>query len=302
MPRSDAAITVTLTGTGTPLSAPGRAGAGVLVECGETIMQFDAGRGTVLRLAEAGLDCTELKSVFISHHHSDHVMDLADILITRWVRGATWPLPVVAPAGPASRFVEHALDPFVDDIDARIRHGKRSGPPLFSSRPFEARPTPTSVWSNGTVEVDAVTVHHEPVVPAVAYRVRAGPVAMVMSGDTRVCHEVEELARGADLLVHEAVRVGPVHDSGMHHVAVYHAEARALGAMAKRIGLRALVLTHLEPSPRSDDDAERFADDVRAGGYQGALLVGTDLARARVHADGTVDLDSTPTIAIGEVS
>lgn len=295
----DLEMIVTLTGTGTPLSAPGRAGAGVLVACGNTLLQIDVGRGAVLRLAEIGLDCTELSAVFLTHHHSDHIMDLADVLITRWIRGATWPVPVVAPSGPASRFVEHVLDPFLDDIAVRITHGNRSGPPQFASHPFEAMPVPASVWSNDAVEVEAVTVRHEPVVPAVAYRVRAAGIAVVVSGDTRVCDEIEDLACGAALLVHEVVRAGPVHESGMHHVVTYHAEARSLGAMARRSGVGALMLTHLEPSPSTPDDAERFAEDVRAGGYDGALLVGTDLASAVVQVDGSVAFRTAGSAARG---
>ena len=45
--------TVTLTGTGVPHPSPGRAGAGVLVSYDDVHLQFDAGRGTVLRLADA---------------------------------------------------------------------------------------------------------------------------------------------------------------------------------------------------------------------------------------------------------
>jgi ribonuclease Z len=51
---ADDATTVTLTGTGVPFPGPDRAGAGVLVRHGDVALQFDAGRGTVLRLTEAG--------------------------------------------------------------------------------------------------------------------------------------------------------------------------------------------------------------------------------------------------------
>ena len=41
---------ITLTGTGVPHPAPGRAGAGTLVRSGDLALQFDAGRSTVMRL------------------------------------------------------------------------------------------------------------------------------------------------------------------------------------------------------------------------------------------------------------
>ena len=77
--------TVTLTGTGVPHPSPGRAGAGVLVRSGDVALQFDAGRGTVIRLAEAGIAPHQLSAVFLTHVHSDHVVDLADVAMTRWI-------------------------------------------------------------------------------------------------------------------------------------------------------------------------------------------------------------------------
>ncbi len=65
--------TVTLTGTGVPHPAPGRAGAGTLVRHGDVHLQFDAGRGTVIRLEEAGTSPYQLSAQFVTHVHSDHL-------------------------------------------------------------------------------------------------------------------------------------------------------------------------------------------------------------------------------------
>src|SRR6478736_3253860 len=65
-----------LTGTGVPHPRPGRAGAGVLVRCDGVALQFDAGRATVLRLVEAGISPSDLSALFVTHVHSDHVVDL----------------------------------------------------------------------------------------------------------------------------------------------------------------------------------------------------------------------------------
>ena len=54
--------------------------------------------------------------------------------------------------------------------------------------------------------VHAITVRHDPVIPAVGYRVTTADGRVVISGDTAVCAEVEQLAGGADVLVHEAFR------------------------------------------------------------------------------------------------
>src|SRR5262245_55627037 len=105
---------ITITGTGVPHRAPGRAGPGVLVECGAVRLQFDAGQATSLRLIEAGVPTSQLTALFVTHHHSDHLTGLTDVLFSRWLEshGRFLPLPVIAPAGPAVDFLEKMMDPW----------------------------------------------------------------------------------------------------------------------------------------------------------------------------------------------
>jgi ribonuclease Z len=114
-------------------------------------------------------------------------------------------------------------------------------PPQFDLTAFPVRPAPQRVWesTDGTVSVDAVEVHHEPVTGAVAYRVRTAEGIVVISGDTVVCDEVAEMSAGADVL----------------------------------------VLTHLVPPPDDAASAVLFEDAVRSGGYRGRVTFGEDLSR-----------------------
>ncbi len=286
--------TVTLTGTGVPLPSPGRAGPGALVRHGEVALQFDAGRATVMRLTEAGAPPHALTALFVTHVHSDHVVDLADVALTRWIFQQLHPtgaLVVVAPEGSAARFVRRMLEAFDDDVALRIAHVQPE-PPEVALRTFDPSGGPARVWESddGAVTVDAVAVHHEPVTGAVAYRVTTPTGVVVISGDTRVCDEVEELSRGADVLVHEACRTTKLADavagSSFETIFSYHADTVPLGAMAERAGVPHLLLTHLIPPPADAAGADAFATDVREGGYTGRLTVGEDLATVSVHRPG----------------
>jgi ribonuclease Z len=276
---------VILTGTGVPHPRPGRAGPGALVRCGGIALQFDAGRATVLRLMEAGTPPHDLSALFVTHVHSDHVVDLADVVMTRWIQQqlvASGPLPLVLPDGSAARFARRMLEAYDEDLALRVDH-VGADPLELDLRPFPASPDPLEVWASPdrSVRVDAVAVHHEPVPDAVAYRVSTPDGSVVISGDTRVCDEVEALASGADVLVHEACRttaLAPViAGTTFETIFSYHAGTVSLGAMAERAAVPHVVLTHLIPPPDAPEQAEGFAADLRAGGYGGRVTVGEDL-------------------------
>jgi ribonuclease Z len=283
------ATTVVITGTGSPVPSPDRAGPGVLVRVGELAMQFDAGRSTVQRLAGAGLWPTDLDAVFLTHHHSDHVVGLADLVLTRWIMDRTDDvpkLPVIAPAGPTARFAAGVLVGWEDDIAVRRSHSGRTSFPAIDVRPFPVPSEPTEVWSGGGVRVLASAVRHEPVNGAVGYRIETPDGVVAISGDTTVCDEVVALAQDADVLVHEAMRFEPIEALPAHRrfILDYHADTRLLGALAMHANVDTLMLTHLLPVPETAADKDAFAGDLRAGGFSGDLIVADDLDAVTIDA------------------
>ena len=238
-----------------------------------------------MRLMEAGTPPHTLTALFLTHIHSDHVVGLPDVAMTRWVQqqlAPTGPLVVVAARGVAARFVSRMLEPYDDDLSIRTEHTGAT-PIEVVLQPFDVPTTPDVVWTSddGQIRVLAVAVHHEPVPDAVAYRIETPDATVVVSGDTRVCSEVEQLSIGADVLVHEACRTSAMQPliSGtvFETIFSYHADTVELGEMAARAGVPHVVLTRLIPPPEVTDDAEAFAQDLRNGGYQGRITVGEDL-------------------------
>lgn len=278
---------VIITGTGHPWPHPDRAGPGVLVKHDGLALQFDAGRATSMRMAAAGVACGDLDALFITHHHSDHIVGVPDILMTAWIMGRDEPLPVVVPDGEGTRIVTRMLDVWDGELTTRAG-SRRSTCPSPALLAFQAGPEAQTVWRSDTVTVTAIEVHHEPLAPAVAYRVETPDGAVVISGDTTVCAEIESISRGADVLVHEAMRAGVLRRgaeanpqaleraAGLKSI---HADAVEVGALAQRAGVRTLILTHLIPAPETDRHREGFIADVRAGGFEGEVIVGHDLYR-----------------------
>ena len=286
---------VTITGTGCPIPDADRAGPGALVRYDDLSLQFDAGRATVTRLAGANVWIPDLTAVFITHHHSDHLTGLTDLVLTHWVMDRTdraRTLPVVAPAGPSAKYVSALLDGWEDDIDVRATHARRSTRPGVDLIEFEIPDSPTEVWRHGDVVVSAGQVRHEPCPNSVGYRVDTPDGSVAITGDTRVCDEVAELADGVDVLVYEAMRFSFYDGLPPHRTFVtdYHADTRLIGKQAAELGVPKLVLTHLIPPPSTAVGRQEFVDDIRAAGYQGEVVVADDLYTTAVGAGGLPDV------------
>jgi ribonuclease Z len=277
------ALDVVLTGTGTPTPNSQRAGAGVLVRYKDITLQFDAGRATTMRLRDLDLHPVDLSALFVTHHHSDHMLGIPDLVMSRWIGarpGRGGPLPVVAPLGGSSRFIEKMLVPWEEDIKVRQEHSGRKTNPEVELEAFEVKPGRQLVWSSGSLQVYAHQVHHEPVMPSVAYRVETPDGSVVVSGDTKVCEEMAELSTGADVVVHEVCRADLLRDGP--GLVGYHSDSKELGVLATRVRMPTLMLYHLVPAPADEAAEDGFREDVRRSGFKGDLVVGRDLSRVTI--------------------
>jgi ribonuclease Z len=266
---------IVLTGTGSPLPDPNRAGPSTLVKVGDTHILVDAGRGVVMRLAGAGSLPAFLGAVFITHLHSDHVCALNDVITTHWVmtRGEV-PLQIYGPPGTA-QFVErqmHALEP---DIGYRIAHHD-----LLTLGPNVAvtELSPGDSFEVGEVAVTTAATEHAPVHPTIGYRLEHDGSAAAIVGDTVACDGVDALAAGVDAYVQTVIRgdlVAAIPNDMLQDILDYHSSVVDAAQTAARVGVKKLVLTHLVPAPTPEQYPEWIAQAKEH--FDGEIIIGDDL-------------------------
>jgi len=208
VPTAQAASPVTLkivllgTGVGPPVNLQ-QYGAATLIEAGETRLLFDCGRGATLRLAQIGIPHGSISRLFLTHLHSDHVIQIPDLLLTGWVGGGRRsPLQVWGPPGTSS-MMDHLQKAFAFDI--HMRRDVDEHAPADGIKVISHDISPGVVLDQDGIKVTAFLVDHSPVKPVFGYRIDYGGRAVVLSGDTRVSENLVQHARGVDVLVHEVL-------------------------------------------------------------------------------------------------
>lgn len=268
---------LTLLGTGCPVAHPERFGPAQLIRHGETALLIDCGSGVSQRLVEAGVPGRDLAAVLLTHLHSDHIVDLFQLVISSWHQGRGRPQRLFGPPG-TKAYVDGLMALWRAELEQRIAHEKRPSTAALEVEVSEIGGGET--LELGGIEVGVVEVDHKPVKHAFGFVCRAAGRAIALSGDTRRCPALIEAARGADLLLHEVfvhrempVVPGVRSAEGTANVAAYHTLSTEVGKVAAEAGVGCLVLTHFVP-PSCNRRA--LAAEVAAD-YAGPLVIGEDL-------------------------
>jgi len=280
-------IEITLLGTGSPIPDPNRAGPSTLVRAGGQVFLVDCGRGALQRAAAVGVGAAGLSALLLTHLHSDHIAELGDLLITSWITNFAPdppPLQVIGPPGTAET-VAATLKAFGHDIGYRIaHHDDLNAPPPIEVHEY----TDGQVWDRDGVTIRVAPTDHRPVAPTIGFRVESGPqasrVSVVLAGDTVPCESLDELAAGADALVHTAIRkdiLAHVPQQRVQDVCDYHSSVQEAAATAARAGVATLILTHYVPAIAPGQEEQWRA--LAASEFSGRIELGDDLHRVEVH-------------------
>jgi ribonuclease Z len=271
---------------------------------------FDCGEGTQHQFLRSELRVSQLRRVFITHMHGDHVFGLPGLLASLGLAGS-------CPDG----LDLYGPDPLRDYLEGVLRTSStRIGYPLRSHRVREAARSGAVLHEDEEIVVHCAPLSHR--VPAYAYRVERkpragrfdveraralgippGPVyaelkagrsvslsdgriingaslcgpqrsgcSVVYCTDTVFSEAAVELARGADLLIHEATFC---HAEAELAIQRQHSTSTMAAQTALAAGVGQLVLTHL--SPRYVPGGAVSPDDLLAEAR--AIFPNTELAR-----------------------
>ena len=279
--QADDIFRVTLLGTGAPPPVLDRFGPSTLVEVGVEKFIFDAGRGAMQRIHQLGIPFADISGMFLTHHHSDHVVGFPDLWLTGWI-GRPWgkrkvPLPVWGPEG-TKQMMEYLPKAFAVDIRVRSENYPPNGVKLVADEFTEGM-----VFDQDGIKITAFEVDHfAEQLPAYGYRIDYRGRSAVLSGDTTYNENLIRHSQGTDLLVHEVVAAsndGPENAEQLKRITSNHTTPEQAGEIFSRVKPRLAVYTHLLLF--GDAKPEDLIPATRKN-YSGPLEVGEDLLRIEI--------------------
>jgi ribonuclease Z len=295
-------IRITFLGTAASRPTVGRNVSAMLVQREGDQFLFDCGEGTQRQMMRYGTGFS-VHDIFFTHLHADHYLGVIGLLRTMGLQGREEPMRLWTPTG-SSGILEQAVHlgvervPFAVEI-GELAPGERVARDGYEVRAFAAQhgtralgfalveqdrlgrfdveraralgvpegPLFGKLHRGESVEVDGRTIHAAELVGAP----RPGR-RIVYSGDTRPCRETVDAARAADVLIHDGTFGSDEADRAR---TTGHSTAREAAEVARRAGVRRLVLTHL---------SARYADDPRPLEREAREV----FARSQVAHDGMV--------------
>jgi ribonuclease Z len=299
---------VVFLGTSGSMPTERRGSSCAVLRVGRDIVMFDCGEGAQRQMVRARVGFRRGTLVLVSHLHGDHVLGLPGLLQTMSLLGRERRLDLYGPSGlvgyvrafsealggPTFPVILHEIEePGVVHEDDRLRVTAARSSHIVEgwSYSVEEKPRPGRfhpdraralgvpegrLWHRlqhgGEVEVGGRVV--EP--GMVADPPRRGR-KVVYSGDTRPTAGLVELARGADVLIHEATFAEELAERARLDG---HSTASEAAAVARDAGARLLVLTHV--SSRYPVPGALLAEAAKVFGR---VVVAEDLMEIEVPLD-----------------
>jgi ribonuclease BN (tRNA processing enzyme) len=253
-----------------------------VIVAGNSAYVVDCGDGVARQLAIAGVPLPSLRHVFVTHQHSDHTADYGNLILLAWTAGLRTRVDTWGPP-PLEKMTRLFFEMNASDIRTRMAdEGRVALMPLVHVHELRRGGL---VMQDEHVKVTAALVRHPPVVPAFGYRFDTHDRSIVISGDTAPADSLVALARGADVLVHDALYppavdrlVAGVANAASLKASIlsHHTSADDAGRIAQAAGVKTLVLSHFVPADDPSVTDAMWANAARKH-FTGTVVVGKDL-------------------------
>jgi ribonuclease BN (tRNA processing enzyme) len=275
--------------TGGPPVQVKRAAPSNAVVAGGALYVVDCGNGVARQIVQAGLRLSALKSIFITHQHSDHNLDYGNLFYLAWYMTLRGQVNSYGPP-PLAEMTKKFFELNAFDIDMRIRdEGRRDPRPLLVPHEIVSAGT---VMQDQNVKVTCVLADHPPLPVALSYRFDTADRSVVFSGDTRKTDALIDLAKGADVFVCEAQYLPGIRQvlEGAVRAGAFDKDTAAdlfksissnaltveqAGEVAQAAGVKTLVLTHFVPG--NDAVPEQVFVEQARKAFSGEIIAGRDL-------------------------
>ncbi len=266
-------LKVQFLGTGSARPTPRRNVACIALSYGGDSLLFDCGEGSQTQAMQAGLRTSRLRGIFITHFHGDHINGLPGFLGTMGLNGHREPLLLAAPRG-MKRYFGVLRDLSILHPSFPVIHVENTEPVVFEGDGFEVRTVELDhrIPARGFLFVERDLPGRFDLARAKEIGVPAGPLfgrlqrgesievdGRVVSpqevlgptrrgrrvayiSDTRPTREVVEFVSGADLLIHEGTYSHEFHGQAVERG---HSTVREAAEVAKRAGVKQLIITHI---------------------------------------------------------
>ena len=243
---------LTLLGTGCPSVDHKRFGPSNLVSTNTAKILVDCGSGITQRLHELKVSSADIDALLFTHLHSDHAVDLYQLIISSWHSYRIKPWKIYGPKG-TKKFVKKIMDAWADERKLRISFESRA-----SAKAFDIQVTEFN--SIGTIKIKDLKikyfeVDHKPVKFAYGFCFTNKNKKLTISGDTRPCENLMKYAQQSDVLLHEVFIEGEILQINkmrtkktLHNVQSYHTTSTQVGKVAFIARAKKLVLTHFVPT------------------------------------------------------
>ena len=273
---------LTLLGTGCPKVDYKRFGPANLISTKMTKILVDCGSGITQRLDQINISTADIDALFLTHLHSDHVIDLYQLIISSWHSYRTKPWKLYGPKG-TKKFVSKIMNAWQDERMQRIKYENRSSTKAFNIIVKEFSTSGTIIIKD--LKIKYFEVDHKPVPFAYGFCFLNNNKKLTISGDTRPCENIMKYGQLSDVLLHEVFIEDEIKETNkmrtlktLHNVKDYHTPSSIVGKIASLARCKKLVLTHLVPTKFNEKKLKKIVKND----FGKDPIIGRDLLKIKI--------------------